>query len=99
MFVMSVVVVMLVVAVAFVRANTFVMFAGFFLACFLRHWFFYFALKCTQCLAPELFQIFAHGFKSRGIQLVQPSISRRPINHQLRLLQYTEVLRDRWPAH
>ena len=56
---------------------------------------FHFAFECTERLAPELFEIFAQSFKPGRIKLIQPAISRRAVDHQIRLLQDAKVLRYR----
>lgn len=59
---------------------------------------FNFAFECAQCLAPELFEIFAQSFEAGRMELIQAAIARGAIYHEIRLFQDAEVLRYRRAA-
>jgi hypothetical protein len=82
------------------RCSSFLLFTfRWFLFCwFLMHWFFYFSLKRTKRLSPELFEVLTQSFKPLGIELIETPVSRGTVHHEICLLQNAEVLRNSGPA-
>src|SRR5688500_691762 len=51
-----------------------------------------------QGLAPELLEVGAKRADPVGVELIDATVSRRPVDHQPRILQHFQVLRHRRPA-
>jgi len=49
-------------------------------------------------MGPELFEVFAQALDTRGVHGIQPSSSDGFVGHQVRPLEYAEVLGDRRAA-
>src|SRR3954462_1714227 len=55
-------------------------------------------LECDQGDSPELIEILAQGRESFRIELVEPTVPARTIDHQAGILQHPQMLGDRGPA-
>jgi len=56
-------------------------------------------LERGEGVIPELVEVLPQGVDAGGVQLVQAAVAGGPVEHEVRLLQNTQVLRDRRPTH
>src|SRR5918998_6902609 len=67
-------------------------------SCVLLRRLLYGGLVVSQCLGPEPLEVGAQGADPVGVQPVDAAVSRLLVDHEPRLLQHLQVLRDGRPT-